>query len=68
MIDKKDLELKLLLRESHIQQLNIRIHEIEEEKEYYKNMILEILHFLKDIPYYISEDDKNDLIDYIESR
>ena len=25
MIDKKDLELKLLLRESHIQQLNLRV-------------------------------------------
>lgn len=25
MIDKKDLELKLLLRESHIQQLNLKV-------------------------------------------
>ena len=25
MINKKDLELKLLLRESHIQQLNLRV-------------------------------------------
>ena len=28
MIDKKDLELKLLLRESHIQQLNLRVNNL----------------------------------------
>lgn len=31
MIDKKDLELKLLLRESHIQQLNLRVEELEQK-------------------------------------
>lgn len=31
MIDKKDLELKILLRESHIQQLNLKVEELEQE-------------------------------------
>lgn len=31
MIDKKDLELKLLLRESHIQQLNLKVEELEQK-------------------------------------
>lgn len=31
MINKKDLELKLLLRESHIQQLSLKVEELEQE-------------------------------------
>ena len=31
MINKKDLELKLLLRESHIQQLNLKVEELEQK-------------------------------------
>ena len=31
MINKKDLELKLLLRESHIQQLNLKVEELKQE-------------------------------------
>jgi len=30
MIDKKDLELKLLLRESHIQQLNLKVDKLQQ--------------------------------------
>lgn len=30
MINKKDLELKLLLRESHIQQLNLKIDKLQQ--------------------------------------
>ena len=30
MINKKDLELKLLLRESHIQQLNLKVDKLQQ--------------------------------------
>ena len=47
MIDKKDLELKLLLRESHIQQLNLKVEELEQEllneRENAKNYIKELM-------------------------
>ena len=60
MIDKKDLELKLLLRESHIQQLNLKVERlnniinkaieyIEQHNDYFllKREVKELLDILK---------------------
>ena len=73
MIDKKDLELKLLLRESHIQQLNLRVNNLSstidkllQRNDDLKERIKKAINYLQDTYYWNL--DNQELLDILRGE
>lgn len=66
MIDKKELELKLIVKEAMIQQLKYKVNKLQEElATVYEDIIDKAVDFIKSYENYIPEDSKEELIEIL---